>query len=83
MKFIAVLSLTSQWERIGKMDLNVYSPVLLARDGRGVLAQKKPALIYLILHISICQTLCCLGINQGQFQPCCEKKACENNGKGF
>lgn len=71
-EFIAVLSLTSQWERADKMDLHVYSTVLLSRDGRDVSTQKEPASIYLILHISVCQTLCCLGINQGQFQPYCE-----------
>lgn len=54
------------------MDLHLYSTVLLAEDGRDVSAQKEPASIYLILHISICQTLCCLGINQEQFQPSCE-----------
>lgn len=65
------------------MDLYVYSTVLLARYGRDVPTQKEPTSIYLILHISVCQTLCCLGINQGQFQPCCEMQACENDGKGF
>lgn len=54
MEFIAVLILTSQQEIIDKMDLHVYSTVLLARDGRGVPTQKECALIYLILHISIC-----------------------------
>lgn len=73
MEFIAVLILTSQQEIVDKMDLHVYSTALPTRDGRGVPTQNEPALIYLILYISVCQTLCCLSINKGQFQPCCEK----------
>ena len=57
MEFIAVLSLASQREITNKMDLHVCSTALLARDGRGVSTEKEPALISLILHISVCQTV--------------------------
>lgn len=47
------------------MDLHLYFTVLLARDGRDVPTQKEPALIYLILHISILSDFVLFGHKSG------------------